>query len=443
MLCNAFVLLVSLKNLYSLTKQPCAMKTLQTYSNRLDAVDAMRGFALLGIVAVHFMEQYFGRNPPSGYSPHSSFPVLDQVFDAIFFILVRGKFFALFSFLFGLSFVLQMQHAEARDADSDFRWRFAWRLVVLLAIGFVHNLFYCGDILTIFALLGFPLLLFYHVRTRWLLVAILLLMLSFPRMVMKYALHKPTPLEQKAIEQTDSLRAVKAFDIMKKGSFSEIAYLNATDGLRFRLDSQFAFFGRGYQTFAYFLMGLWAGRRRIFDDIEANWTTFKKMLKWGGIATIALPLLSFGVEFVLSKLSHTEGGGQNQQFDQTSWQVIFGMTLYDVWNLSMMFFYVGIFVWLYRKVKGERLLSKFAPVGRMALTSYVSQTLIGTFIFFGFGLGKLGDFGSSVALLMGLIVFICQMFISKWWLSRFYYGPLEWLWRSLTFGKVQAFVKKA
>ena len=74
-------------------------------------------------------------------------------------------------------------------------------------------------------------------------------------------------------------------------------------------------------------------------------------------------------------MSHTKGG-QNQPFDQTSWQVIFGMTLYDVWNFSMMFFYGGVFVWLYRKVKGEgeRLLSKFAPVDKMALTSYVSQS---------------------------------------------------------------------
>jgi uncharacterized protein len=424
------------------------MKTLQTHSDRLHIVDALRGFALLGIVAVHFMEQYFGRNPPSGYSPHSSFPVMDQVFDTIFFILVRGKFFALFSFLFGLSFVLQMQHAETRAPESDFRWRFAWRLVVLLAIGFVHNLFYCGDILTVFALLGFPLLLFYKVSTRWLLVSILLLMLSTPRIIMKYAIPKPTLAEQKALEQTDSLRATKAFEVMKKGSFPEIAYLNATDGLRFRMDSQFAFFGRGYQTFAYFLMGLWAGRRRIFDDMEKNWPIFKKMLKWGGIATVALPLLSIAIEFLLSKMASTEGsnpetsGGQNQAFDPTSWQAIFGMTLYDVWNFSMMFFYVGLFVWLYRKVKGERFLSKFAPVGKMALTSYVSQTLIGTFIFFGFGLGKLGDFGSSETLAMGLVVFIGQMYLSRWWLARFNYGPLEWLWRSITFWAWQPFVKK-
>ncbi len=423
------------------------MKINQTQSNRLNVVDALRGFALLGIVAVHFMEQYLGRNPPSGYTPHSSFPVLDQVFDTIFFILVRGKFFALFSFLFGLSFVLQMQHAEDRHSDSDFRWRFAWRLVILFTIGFVHNLFYCGDILTVFALLGFPLLLFYNVSTKWLLISILLLMLSFPRIIMKYAVPKPTLAEQKITEQSDSLRASKAFDVMKKGTFSEVAYLNATDGLRFRVDSQFAFFGRGYQTFAYFLMGLWAGRRRVFDNIEDNWPIFKKMLKWGGIATIALPLLSFGIEFLVSKLSNTEGsnpetsGGQNQPFDSTSWQAIFGMTLYDVWNFSMMFFYIGVFVWLFKKVKGERILSNFEPVGRMALTNYVCQTLIGTFIFFGFGLGKLGDFGSTSTLVMGLTVFIFQMLTSKWWLSRFNYGLLEWLWRSLTFGKWQPFQK--
>ena len=422
------------------------MTTMKTISIRLDVVDALRGFALLGIVAVHFMEQYLGRSPSADHSNYAAHSTIDQVLDAIFFILVRGKFFALFSFLFGLSFVLQMQNAELRNPETDFRWRFAWRLIVLLAIGILHNLFYCGDILTIFALLGFPLLLFYKVSNRWLFISILLLMLSLPRIVLKYASQQLSPTEQQAQAQSDSLRSVKAYDISKKGTFIDIAYLNATDGLRQRMDAQFGFFGRGYQTFAYFILGLWAGRRRLFENINENWVLFKKMLRWGGFLTIGLPLLSALIAFIMEKMSKnaasTEGGQQQQSFDQMGWQNIFGLTLYDVWNFSMMFFYIGLFVWLYRKAKGKRILSKLEPVGRMALTSYVTQTLIGTFIFFGFGLGKLGDFGNSITLPIGLAVFAIQMVFSRWWLQRFNYGPLEWLWRSMTFFKWQPFLKK-
>ena len=132
-----------------------------TTNKRLDVVDALRGFALMGIVVVHFVEQYLGGPTPSDHQNYTQHIPADNVVETFINIVLRGKFFMLFSFLFGLSFTLQMDNAAKRGVN--FSGRFLWRLIVLFAIGTVHHLFYRGDILTIYAVLGLPLVLFYKV----------------------------------------------------------------------------------------------------------------------------------------------------------------------------------------------------------------------------------------------------------------------------------------
>ena len=125
-----------------------------------------------------------------------------------------------------------------------------------------------------------------------------------------------------------------------------------------------------------------------------------------------------------------------------SWNFIIGITLYDVANLAQTALYVFGFLLLFvNKTWWRRQMLKLAPFGRMALTNYVLQTLVGTFIFFGYGFGLLGDIGSTVAAALSIALFILQRIGSRWWLERYYFGPLEWLWRSLTFWKIQPFKK--
>ena len=120
----------------------------------------------------------------------------------------------------------------------------------------------------------------------------------------------------------------------------------------------------------------------------------------------------------------------------------FGVSIYDWANIALTFVYIGAFVLLFLKPNWQRRLLVFAPYGRMALTNYVLQTLIGTTIFFSFGFGLIGDFGNSVTLALGLVVCILQIWWSARWLQQFQYGPLEWLWRSLTWFSWQPFRKK-
>ena len=148
---------------------------------RIEIIDALRGFSLAGIVIVHMVENYIAAPTPEGALDATHTGVLDYVVDGFIMILLRGKFFALFSFLFGLSFFIQMDSAHQKG--EDFRWRFLWRLLLLFAIGYLHHLFYRGDILTIYALLGVFLVPFYKVRNPLILGTAAVLFLGLGRYV--------------------------------------------------------------------------------------------------------------------------------------------------------------------------------------------------------------------------------------------------------------------
>lgn len=392
-----------------------------TLNNRLQLVDALRGFSLAGIAIVHFMEQYLAGGAPESVGNFTQQNAVDTVLEVITQILIRGKFFALFSFLFGLSFSLQMERTQARTGQ-DFSLRFAWRLAVLFAIGLFHQCFYRGDILTVFALLGFPLLLFYRVPDRWVGALAILLLLGIPRLAIQ--LSGVSGMEQSA----DSV--LHYWNTVKSGTFSEIAWLNSWDGFWEKMEFQFGFFSRGYQSFGWFLLGMLAGRHRLFELAEAYRPFWRKLLRYGlftFLGLIAAGALIFGVF--------------GKQIPEPIAN-FFGVSIYDWANIALTFVYIGAFVLLFLKPNWQRRLLVFAPYGRMALTNYVLQTLIGTTIFFSFGFGLIGDFGNSVTLALGLVVCILQIWWSARWLQQFQYGPLEWLWRSLTWFSWQPFRKK-
>ena len=399
----------------------------QTTSDRLDVVDALRGFSLMGIALVHFMEQYYGGSTPSEHNNYTQHIASDEIFDTIINILLRGKFFMLFSFLFDVSFFLQMRRADAKG--ENFSGRFLWRLVILFAVGFVHHLFYRGDILTVYAILGVPLVLFYKIPDKWVLGVALILMLGVPRLIL-VSTQPPINYEEEQ-KKSEPLEQVY-WQAAKYGSWKDIAYQNLTLGTWVKTDAQIGVFGRGYQTFALFLMGLFAGRIRFFNNIDDKLPLVKKYFWRSLIGFLGI----YGVGallFLVLKLPQKFGN---------SGDTVFGLMLYDMSNMFHASLYVFGFLWLYiKKTWWRRQILKLAPYGRMALTNYVLQTLIGTIIFFGFGFGKLGDWGTTVTLAIGLLVFIGQRIFSQWWLKRYQFGILEWLWRSLTYFKWQPFKK--
>jgi uncharacterized protein len=408
-------------------------------SDRIRLIDALRGLSLALIVMAHFGEQYLGFMPPPG-QPYNIHGTVDGVLEGFSWGFLRGKGFGIFSFMFGLSFALQMQLAERRRPDTDFRPRFAWRLIILFAIGWVHGLAYSGDILTVYALLGLPLILFYRVPDRWLILLALLLLVGVPRAATRVVQGPASPIEMQAFQTRMNTEATEHWRALADGDVPAIVRLHATTGFRSKWDFQFGFVGRGYQTFGLFLLGLWAGRRRVFEEPETHVRLFRRTWRWTGAFTLLLPLVGVAM-FVAGRALAGDQPAQPEGAppDFSSWPVIAGMGVFDAWNNAMTLFYVTSFVLLFRRPRWQPRLLRFGPVGQMALTSYVTQTVIGVLIFFGFGLGLLGRVGNSITIPLGLAVFALQVWACRVWLANFRFGPIEWMWRSLTWFRVEPF----
>ena len=400
-------------------------------NNRIQVVDALRGFSLAGIVLVHMVENYLAAPPPVEIIEVLNQGVLDRIVQGFTGIFIQGKFFALFSFLFGLSFFIQMDSAAKKG--RSFGGRFLWRLILLLGIGYIHHLFYRGDILTIYALLGILLIPFYKVNKKWILVCSTVLFLGIGRYLIFYIFGDQSLFSGIKMDPA-SPDIATYYNTLKNGSIKEVFLTNATEGHLMKLDFQLGVFGRGYLTFGFFLLGLLTGKIGFFQ----NYTTYKKKLRKGLIWSIVLFLVSGALMAGLFIIA-SDGGKVQVGFD--NWLTMFAMTAYDLSNIFMTFILILAFLLLFMKVKGQRFLMKFAPYGRMALTNYFMQTIIGTLILYGWGLGYIGELRNLYSFGIGIILIILQVLFSKWWLDNYKYGPLEWLWRSMTYFKIFPFKK--
>jgi uncharacterized protein len=386
-------------------------------SNRIAVIDVLRGFTLLGIILVHFTEQYYAGQPPKVHENYGAHNLADMIVLGFIGIFISGKFFMIFSFLFGMSFFIQL---DKSDDSPAFLFRFAWRLIVLFIIGLGHHLHYRGDILTIYAVLGFGLLLCYKLPDKFLLVLALLLVFDTPAILQRTFdillsnSASPFPIgDEKELEIY--------YSTLKSGSYLDMLRANFYE-FKPKFDFQILS-GRLYITMGLFLLGLYAGRKKVFE----NSPFFKKLIRLGlwmllGCVVFAglLALIIFVAKVEMSQAV----------------QFLLGGTVYDVFNIALAAIYVGLIVTAFQREKWHRRLMNFYEVGHMGLTSYLMQALIGTWLLFSYGLALLGNFGASVWVAISLIVFILQIIFSKWWLGRFQYGPAEWLWRSLTYFKV-------
>ena len=390
-------------------------------TKRIEIIDALRGFSLVGIVFAHMLENFVGGPIPPETVEGMTPGIIDQMASGLVDFLFRGKFFALFSFLFGLSFFIQMDNAHQKG--NRFEMRFLWRLVLLLAIGYVHSLFYRGDILTIYAVCGIFLIPFYRVKSKWVMAVLALLFLGLGRFIV-FTATKGDPLFVDNPLMPDSAAARHYFDLLKNGTLLDVFQANALDGHLTKMEFQFGLFSRGYLTFGFFLMGLLAGRSGLFKNYQERSSIIKK--SWV-IGTIMFAVSLVGLVAVFANL------GPDVAFD--NWLAMIGLTFYDLMNIGMTVIIIAVFIMLYKNSKSKKFLERFIPYGRMALTNYVAQSVIGTAIFYGWGLGYLTNIRSSLVLLLAILLVAVQVWLSNWWLNRFYYGPLEWLWRSATFFK--------
>jgi uncharacterized protein len=393
--------------------------------DRINVVDALRGFALSGIVIIHMVEMYLANSLPEELLATLLQEPLDTVTDGFVYWTISGKFFSLFSLLFGLSFFIQMDRAAKKGAD--FKLRFLWRLILLAGFGFLHRLFYPGDILIIYAFIGVVLIPFYHLNNRMVFSVGILLFLGIGR-YFAFALWGNDPI----ISFLNNDRAL-CFSAMENGSFVDVA-LASFNRLPGDINSQLApVMGRAYLTLGYFLMGMLLGKSRWLENIGNH------------LKTLRIIMITSLIFYIASIFIHIELlGGSWSVFDHeyTDWPSMFTLTFFDLHCLFFTLFLATGFTLLFEQKWATKTLNILSPYGRMALTNYVMQSMIGSFIFFNWGLGLLGHLRALEIFGLAIFVLILQVALSHLWLKHFKFGPLEWLWRSLTYFKIQPIKKK-
>lgn len=404
------------------TAQPTAL------NSRILSIDSLRGFALAGIVIVHMVEQFVAGPIPEEVETSMVLGISDDIVNGLIFTIFRGKFFALFAFLFGISFFIQMNSAARKGLD--FRGRFIWRLTLLLVFGLIHNLFYRGDILTIYVLLGFFLPLFYRVPDKWILAISVLLFLGGGRYLSFFIFGDESIFGGPEMSPT-SAATVAYWEVLKNGTIWEVFRDNATNGLLSKLDFQFGVFGRGYLTFGFFLMGLWVARMDLFNRFDQFKKAAKKILWW----SVAVSIISLVCAFLL--FSQVP-----QPMEFNSWTVMFALTAFDIHNIAMTALIVCGFLLLFHRRENSKL-QVFSGYGKVALSNYIFQSVVGTFIFYNWGLEYIGEMRNLYALALGIVIIVGQIVLSNLWMKRFKYGPFEWLWRCGTYLKKIPFRKKA
>ncbi len=408
----------------------------ETLKQRIITVDALRGFALLGILLAHMIYWYNAGNLPGTYfEKHNGISM--QIIGTINDILISGKFFAFFSFLFGLSFFLQMKSME--DSGRPFVWRYAWRITLMGIIGLIHHAFWRGDILSIYAPLGFLLLPMRKLSDKAILIIGILLAINLPGLLIQLpglieqitaSAPPPPPPPAGGNVGTDPsqefFKAVYQSDIwsMMKNNILSIGE---------KFDFQFGS-GRIYITLGFFLLGMYSGRKGWFAmNSEERNPIFRKIRNKSGLLALISLLIGLGMIVVNSVFNL---GWEQKPLPGYIFGIIFNINS----GALVVFYVVGVTLLMNRK-SWQQILYPLAPIGKMALTSYLLQTALGLILFYHFGFGLVGETAPWLNWVIAIAFFMLQAMFCKWWFRYFYFGPVEWLWRTATYFKSQPFKK--
>ena len=395
------------------------------FNERYEVLDVLRGFALIGVMianmAYHSGHWFLSEEKQASLS-------LPELGDSLLWVIhfvTEGKFYSIFSLLFGIGFGLQIQ--RAMDRDESFTGRFSRRLLVLLLIGVFHAVFlFVGDILILYALLGFVLILFRKISDKNLLRLVFILPL-IP--VIQYG------FMWFAAQGTATQGEISGSEMFEQivltyqtGSFLEISITNAF-GYVFGRFPDLLFTGRYFKVFAMFLLGFYIAKNRWFADVKERQDQLRRIMFW--CAAIGIPC-----NFILAQMMETDA------YYSMARGGIIEPVVYAFGVPALGMCYACGVALAYQEEKYRSVLSVLAPYGRMALTNYLMQSLFCVLIFKGYGLGLFGQVSPVFFTIIGLSILIIQIILSSWWLSKYQYGPAEWFWRSLTYRKIQPIKSK-
>lgn len=393
--------------------------------DRIEFLDVLRGFALLGIFIANL--PFFAGTAFMSEAELESLPTKnwDTIVRAVQHVFVEAKFYSLFSLLFGIGFGIQ--ESRARSKNKSFAGFFGWRMLTLLFIGAFHIVFWIGDILVLYAFVGLTLLLFRKLPPKELIVwAGIFLAMPVLWKAIQFRLEGNDPLASPFFTIGSNLNTAfgnpgNLLDQMQQSGWIDYFQCNLA-GIAYRF-GDFIYTSRFSKVLAMFLVGLWIVRSGILDDWQQRrqmlWRVFVIGLFVGIPANLAVYSIGEQVDgYALSKTNIVKTGLHAIGAAPLTLAYIAGLGL--LWCGPL-----------------RRCLEPLAATGRMSLSNYFLQTLIGVFVFHGVGGGIVGTWGDTYLILFALVIYSLQVCLCMVWLKTFRFGPAEWLWRSMTYRAIQ------
>jgi uncharacterized protein len=396
-------------------------------NERIKRLDILRGIALLGILLVNMA--FF--SSPIIYTEAAGIErsehMVDKVVEWGIQFFAEGKFYPMFSFLFGLGFMIFIQRAEQKGLKPV--RLYLRRVFILLIIGLIHAFFiWAGDILVVYSLLAFILVLFRNAQPKTLLIwAFILLILPVIMVALLYGMMflgsmviDDTQLAAEHSEYLDHLNILisQSFLAYGEGSLADIFSQRATD-LGHMYQSAILFFPT---VLAMFLFGVYAVKRNIFRTVAEHLPFIKKVWLWSML--IGVPLV------FLQSISSQAMDPSHVSISDMSY-----MLGYLLGGPALCIFYITSFLLITQRDIWIQRLAPVGAVGRMALSNYLFQSIVCTTIFYSYGLGLYGQVGPALGLLLALVIYGVQLILSPLWLKNYSYGPMEWVWRRLTYSR--------
>ena len=384
-------------------------------------LDALRGIALFGICLANYPEFSLYTFLNNETVAAMSTAGIDIIVKYLQYIFIDGKFYTLFSILFGIGFsIILSNFSQSNSSGLKIFYR---RMFILFIIGLLHLLLlWAGDILILYAFLGFFLPLFRNISNKKLLAYSVVLLL-FPIVMDTCTVAFGWNLSAPVIKATQYFHNRAG---ITEDNFAVwlVESKNYPDVLRFNLAGSFIRMqefiegNRAFKVFGLFLIGLYIGKNKIYSNLEANRTLLKKITFFGFITGFPVSLL-----YAWSAMnSHPLG-------------LITHSLIYAVSVVPLSLAYISAVCLWYIKSKNRTVFKIFAAPGRMALTNYIMQSVIGIVIFYGVGFSLGAATGLIRVELIAFFVFGFQILYSHLWLFYNKFGPLEWIWRMLTYGK--------
>lgn len=375
-------------------------------SKRTAIVDMLRGWALLGVCLMNYTDYSFfdkvGKQPPVKAD------ILTNVLQGLGSIIFQGKSWTMLSFLFGYGFAVLIKNVAAKGYNPV--WFFTKRMLWLFVIAFVNCCFWWGDILKDYAFMGLVLLFFYKMKPKpaFILCLVLLLILPFTGYFINM-------IKSNSFENFNKL-----IPLYHSKSFLNNVKFHLLGTWYREVISPSYLYGVHLTQLVCFLAGFSAEGISFFENIHDNKKYIKRVFWWGLAFTVVI-IASFIVSGPIA----------------TKYKInifkYFGP--YFWFLLSSMLVITAALCWLYVNGKLKAFFSSMEKIGKMTLTNYMVQNIISFFVFGGVGLGLGSTMPYWFYLALPFCIYVAQVYFSKWWLSKYNYGFVEWIWRQLSYGK--------